>query len=78
MTPKARKNKRLVGLFLLGCILFNYPLLSLFNLKAMILGVPLLFFYIFTAWALLILLAAIATKVRWRLPRNPRSKQGDS
>ena len=78
MTPKARKNKRLVGLFLLGCILFNYPLLSLFNLKAMILGIPLLFFYIFTAWALLILLAAIATKVRQRLPRNPRSKQGDS
>ena len=47
MTPKARKNKRLVGLFLLGCLLFNYPLLSLFNLETMILGIPLLFFYIY-------------------------------
>ena len=64
MTPKARKNKRLVGLFLLGCVLFNYPLLSLFNLETMIFGMPLLFLYIFTGWALLILLAAIATKTR--------------
>ena len=78
MTPKARKNKRLVGLFLLGCILFNYPLLSLFNLETMILGIPLLFFYIFTAWALLILLAAIATRVRWRSPSKPDNKQGDN
>ena len=78
MTPKARKNKRLVGLFLLGCILFNYPLLSLFNLETMILGIPLLFFYIFTAWALLILLAAIATGVRWRSPSKPDNKQGDN
>jgi hypothetical protein len=66
MTPKARKNKRLVGLFLLGCVLFNYPLLSLFNLKIMIFGIPLLFFYVFTGWTLLILLAAVATKTRWR------------
>lgn len=64
MTPKARKNKRLVGLFLLGTVLFNYPLLSLFNLKASIFGVPLLIFYIFTAWFFLILLAAMATKTR--------------
>ena len=64
MTPKDRKNKRLVGLFLLGCVLFNYPLLSLFNLKTMIFGVPLLFFYVFTGWTLLILLAAIAQYYR--------------
>lgn len=66
MTPKARKNKRLVGLFLAGWVLFNYPLLSLFNLKTMIFGVPLLFLYVFTSWTLLILLAAMATKSRPR------------
>ena len=68
MTPKDRKNKRLVGLFLLGCVLLNYPLLSLFNLKTMIFGVPLLFFYLFTGWTLLILLAAVATGIRGRSP----------
>jgi hypothetical protein len=71
VTPKDRKNKRLVGLFLLGCVLFNYPLLSLFNLQTLIFGVPLLFFYIFTGWTLLILLAAIATKTRGRSPSKP-------
>ena len=76
MTPKARKNKRLVGLFLLGCVLFNWPLLSLFNLKTMIFGVPLLFFYVFSGWTLLILLAALATKTRSRPPSKPDSKTG--
>ena len=76
MTPKARKNKRLVGLFLLGCVLFNYPLLSLFNLKTMIFGVPLLFFYVFTGWAILILLAAIATKIRKPTSPKPSVQNG--
>ena len=78
MTPKDRKNKRLIGLFLLGCILFNYPLLSLFNLETMIYGMPLLYVYIFTTWVFLILLAAIATQIRWRSPSKPPRKQGDS
>ena len=76
MTPKARKNKRLVGLFLLGCVLFNYPLLSLFNLKTMVFGVPLLFFYVFTGWAVLILLAAIATITRKHTPQEPPGQNG--
>ena len=77
MTPKARKNKRLVGLFLLGCVLFNYPLLSLFNLKTTVFGYPLLFFYVFTGWVVLILLAAVATITRKRYPSKPLTKQDD-
>ncbi len=76
MTPKARKNKRLVGLFLLGCVLFNYPLLSLFNIKTMVFGVPLLFFYVFTGWAVLILLAAIATITRKHTSQEPTIQNG--
>jgi hypothetical protein len=73
VTPKARKNKRLVGLFLLGSVVFNYPLLSLFNLKTGIFGMPLLILYIFCAWVVLILLAAMATRTRGQ----PRSKSID-
>jgi hypothetical protein len=68
VTPKARKNKRLIGLFLLGCVFFNYPLLSLFNLQTSIFGIPLLIIYIFTAWVFLILLAAMVTKTRAQAP----------
>jgi hypothetical protein len=51
MTPESLKSRRLIGLFLLGWILFNYPILSLFNLPASVCGIPLLFAYIFAAWA---------------------------
>ena len=78
MTPKARKNKRLVGLFLLGCVFFNYPLLSLFNLKTSIFGIPLLIIYIFLAWVFLILMAAMATKTREQAPSKSVNETGPS
>ena len=52
------KGQRLVALFILGCLLFNYPVLSLFNVTAEVFGVPVLYAYIFTAWALLVALMA--------------------
>ncbi len=52
------RGQRLVALFLLGCLLFNYPLLYLFNSNSQIFGIPLLYAYIFAAWALLIGLMA--------------------
>jgi len=56
----SRKGPRLAALFLLGCLLFNYPLLALFNVRASVLGVPLLYAYLFFAWAMLIALVALA------------------
>jgi hypothetical protein len=58
VTKSSRKGPRLVALFLLGCLLFNYPLLPLFNVRATVIGIPLLYAYLFAAWALLILLVA--------------------
>jgi hypothetical protein len=59
MPKSSRKGPRLVGLFLLGCLFFNYPMLALFNVRATVLGVPVLYAYLFAAWALLIFLVAI-------------------
>jgi hypothetical protein len=59
MPKSSRQGQRLVGLFLLGCLLFNYPLLALFNVRATLFGVPLLYAYLFAAWALLIALVAV-------------------
>jgi len=53
------KGPRLVALFLLGLLLFNYPLLHLFERPGDILGIPLLYAYVFTVWALLIGLMAL-------------------
>jgi hypothetical protein len=53
-----RKGQRLVGVFLLGCLLFNYPMIALFNTRATLAGIPALYAYLFGAWMLLIVLAA--------------------
>ncbi len=50
--------QRLAALFLLGCVLFDYPLLALFNRDAELFGVPLLYGYVFGAWILLIAIMA--------------------
>ena len=52
------KGQRLVALFLLGNLLFNYPLMALFNQPRLILDIPLLYLYVFGAWTLLIALLA--------------------
>jgi hypothetical protein len=62
MIRASLKGQRLVALFLLGCLLFNYPLFSLFAGSAQFLGVPLLYVYVFFAWALLIGLMAIVVE----------------
>ena len=66
MTRDSKLNKRLVALFLLGCVLLNYPILSLVNLKILIFGFPLLYVYLFGVWCLLISLTALATLFRSR------------
>ena len=62
MPVRRIRNSTLVALFLLGCALFNYPLLSLFNSSATVFGVPLLYAYLFAAWALLIALLGFAVE----------------
>jgi len=57
-------SERLVALALLGLLLFNYPLLSLFSTDGRVLGVPVLYAYLFTSWAVLIVLMALAVR-RW-------------
>ena len=59
MARPSRTGPRLAALFLLGCLLFNYPLVALFNARATVAGIPMLYAYLFTAWALLIALAAV-------------------
>jgi hypothetical protein len=57
----SRDRQWVIAVFLLGCLLFSYPLLALFNVRASVAGVPLLFAYLIVAWAGLIALIALVS-----------------
>lgn len=53
---------RHIGLFLFGCFLFCYPVLTIFNLPLRLFGIPLLFLYLFIAWSVLIVFIVFCAK----------------
>lgn len=55
---KGLAGQRLVAVFLIGLLLFNFPLLSLFDRAELLFGLPLLHVYLFLAWGVLIALVA--------------------
>ena len=58
MKTRGTRAARLACIFMLGCLLFNYPLLALFNVRVSLFGIPLLYVYLFAAWAIIIALVA--------------------
>ncbi|MBT9497265.1 MULTISPECIES: hypothetical protein [Zoogloea] len=51
-------GQRLVALFLLGWVLVNYPILSVFDVPRAWFGIPVLYLYVFGVWAAAIALMA--------------------
>jgi hypothetical protein len=51
-------GQRLAALFLLGWVLFNFPILSLFNRAGAVFGIPILYAWLFGVWIGLIALMA--------------------
>lgn len=64
MTGPPLKGQRLVALFLLGCLLFNFPLMALFAGDAWLWGIPLIYFYAFATWMAIIMLMALVIERR--------------
>lgn len=58
-----QKGARLVALFILGALLMNYPLLTLFNRTRLIFGIPALYLYLFVSWAALIAMVGLASQL---------------
>ena len=58
------KEQRFVALCMLGMLLFNYPVLTLFNVSGNLFGVPVLYAYLVIAWAALIALMALIAESR--------------
>ena len=63
------RGQRLVALSMLGCLLFNYPILELFNRPGTVSGIPVLYAYIFAAWGVLIALMALVVETKGRAGR---------
>jgi hypothetical protein len=66
------KRDRMIGLFAAGLVVLNPPILNL--VSGTILGWPALYLYLFAAWALLIVAAAVISE---RGARHPDERDGD-
>jgi hypothetical protein len=55
------RGERLVALFILAAVAFHPPIVNLFAVGATVLGWPLLYLYVFVAWAAVIALIALIT-----------------
>jgi hypothetical protein len=66
MSDFESRGQRFVALCMLGILLFNYPVLALFNVSGSVFGIPVLYAYIFVAWAALIALMAMVAESRGR------------
>ena len=64
MHAPSRTREFLVALFLLGALLLMPPLLIVFNQATQILGIPVLYLYLFIVWATLIALVAFVIERR--------------
>ena len=53
------RTDRALALFLLGVVIFNPPILSIFGVVKIVLGWPILYLYIFVAWLVVIGLMAL-------------------
>lgn len=70
------RTGHLVGIFMLCCVLFGYPIMTLFNIDALVFGIPVLYVYVFATWCLIIFMIFIAT--RWRAKPDVPEKESSS
>jgi hypothetical protein len=70
--PK-RKGERLISLLIVGTLLLNFPLLSVFSKKYLFLGFPALFAYLFFIWGLIIGAIVLVLHNRSRRSSGPAS-----
>ena len=77
MIDEKSKTSRFVGLFLLGNFLFCFPVLTLFNTKAVFLGIPIFFFFMFSAWLVLIGLMIICAESNPKIPLDESESTED-
>ena len=56
------RHSQLIAVTVLAAAGFTYPLLSLFDRPVQVLGVPLVWAYLFVVWALLVVAVAVLSR----------------
>lgn len=59
--------QKLIGLFVVFLLLFNFPMIGIFSGNINILGIPSSYFYIFAIWLLMII-------ALWQLAEREKGK----
>jgi len=55
-------SERLIALFLLGLVVFFSPFLAIFDRPETLLGIPLLYLFLFVAWLGMVLMTAMTAE----------------
>ena len=76
MTRPPLRGERAIALFLFAFLAFNPPILTIFSKDTVIFGLPLLYFYLFSAWGLVILLLGLHATGALRALVARRDRQG--
>ena len=63
MKKSGIQGERLIGLFLLAILLINPPLILIFDRPTTFAGFPILYLYLFVAWATLIGLLVVVSEL---------------
>ncbi len=72
MFRRSRTHEQFLALFVLGALLFLPPILVIFSKPVRVLGIPVLYFYLFLAWAVLIGMAASIVR---NIDRGPSAER---
>ena len=56
---------KLVFLFVLATMVLNFPVLAIFNRDATVVGIPVLYLYLFGVWVAGIAAVAVLARTRW-------------
>jgi hypothetical protein len=67
-------NLRLGMIFLVLFLLFNFPLLTIFNQAKLWNGIPMLYIYVFGSWLVMIGLTIIAVEKFSKSEQNSKNK----
>jgi len=77
MAASGSSRERRLALFVLGLLIFNPPILSIFSNDGYVAGIPVLYAYLFLGWAVFIALLFVSAGWREAVFRRVRDRPSE-